>query len=85
MRLVVVGRAEEVAGFALAGVETAVCAAAGEVDTVVSELAARGAGLIFVSPWATRHAARIDCRGATTQGPARHRDAARERGRGRLT
>jgi vacuolar-type H+-ATPase subunit F/Vma7 len=69
MRLVVVGRAEEVAGFALAGVETAGCAAAGEVDTVVAELAARGAGLIFVSPWATRHAARSIAEARQRKGP----------------
>ena len=60
MRLVVVGRAHEVAGFALAGVETAICITGPEADAVVSSLASQSqtAGLILVAPWVGRSAHR---------------------------
>jgi vacuolar-type H+-ATPase subunit F/Vma7 len=58
MRLVVVGHAEELTGFMLAGVETAVCRSAGDADRLVRELAMEpaGAGLVMLTPWAGRQA-----------------------------
>ena len=59
MRLVVVGRADELTGFALAGVETAACASPEDANGRVAILGGAGsdAGLVIVSPWAGRHAA----------------------------
>ena len=59
MRLVVVGRAAELTGFMLAGVETAECASAADAERRVDELCreAAGTGLVLLSPWAGRHAA----------------------------
>jgi vacuolar-type H+-ATPase subunit F/Vma7 len=71
MRLVVVGRAHEVAGFALAGVETAVCSTDDEAETLVSSLAAPGeaAGLILVAPWVDRSAQRVIAAVRRRKGP----------------
>ena len=51
MRLVVVGRSREVTGFALAGVETVVCAPADDASAVIDGLAAADAavGLVIVT------------------------------------
>jgi vacuolar-type H+-ATPase subunit F/Vma7 len=60
MRIVAVGRAREVGGFALGGVETRPCAAAADAEAAVTALT-RGQdvpGLLVVSPWAGRAAAR---------------------------
>jgi vacuolar-type H+-ATPase subunit F/Vma7 len=58
MRLVVVGRAGELTGFRLAGVETAECASVEDAARVVQALCseASGAGLVILSPWAGAHA-----------------------------
>lgn len=64
MRIVAVGRAREVSGFALAGVEMRPCATAADADAAVTALA-RGLdvpGLLVVSPWAGRAAARAIAR-----------------------
>jgi vacuolar-type H+-ATPase subunit F/Vma7 len=58
MRLIVVGRPDEVRGFALAGVDIAVCDAAAAAAPLVEQVSADGAGLVLVSPWIARHAAR---------------------------
>jgi vacuolar-type H+-ATPase subunit F/Vma7 len=58
MRLIVVGRAEEVCGFALAGVDIVVCDAAAAAAPLVERVSADGAGLVLVTPWIAQHAAR---------------------------
>jgi vacuolar-type H+-ATPase subunit F/Vma7 len=58
MRLIVVGRPEEVCGFALAGVDIVVCDAAAAAAARVERVSADGAGLVLVTPWIARHAAR---------------------------
>jgi vacuolar-type H+-ATPase subunit F/Vma7 len=60
MRVVMVGRAPEVRGFALAGVETRRCANAAEAQGAVTLLADErpAPGLVIVSPWAATAAAR---------------------------
>jgi vacuolar-type H+-ATPase subunit F/Vma7 len=56
MRLIVAGRASEVRGFALAGVETAICDNQDEADAFLTSLAA-DVGLLIVSPWVAQAAA----------------------------
>lgn len=60
MRLVVVGRSDEITGFTLAGVDAVACDADADAARVVESVAApdAGAGLVLVSPWIARHAAR---------------------------
>lgn len=59
MRIVVVGRAHETGGFALAGVETLPCASAADAAAALTTLAdaAPPPGLVVVSRWAERAAA----------------------------
>jgi vacuolar-type H+-ATPase subunit F/Vma7 len=61
MKLVVIGRADELTGFALAGVETVTCDASVDAARVVESVAApaAGAGLVLVSPWIAQHAGRV--------------------------
>ena len=60
MTLVVIGRDEEVTGFALAGVTTLVCNSPGDAGQAIDRVAAPGSGcgLVLVTPWIARHAAR---------------------------
>jgi vacuolar-type H+-ATPase subunit F/Vma7 len=60
MTLIVVGREDEVTGFALAGVAVAACRTPDEAAITVERAAAAGSGcgLVLVSPWAAQHAAR---------------------------
>ena len=60
MRLVVIGRGVEVGGFALGGVETAVCDKAEEAAPLLAKLGRSDArvGLLIVSPWVDRVAHR---------------------------
>lgn len=58
MRLVIVGGSREITGFALAGVETAVCEPGDDANALISSLAdpEAGVGLVIVSPSAGRAA-----------------------------
>ena len=61
MRLVVVGSAREITGFALAGVETVACEPCDDPATVISDLARADAavGVVVVSASAARAAAAV--------------------------
>jgi vacuolar-type H+-ATPase subunit F/Vma7 len=71
MRIVVIGRAREVRGFSLAGVETAVCQAPADASARVSALGApaSGVGLLLLSAWAARAAERPLAAIRERQGP----------------
>lgn len=71
MRLIVVGRSDEVTGFVLAGVETMACDTAADASQIVSGAAqpGGGAGLVLVSPWIARHAARVIAASHQRKGP----------------
>jgi len=71
MKLVVVGRADEVTGFTLAGVETVACDASMDAARVVESVAApaAGAGLVLVSPWIARYAGRAIAAVQQRKGP----------------
>jgi vacuolar-type H+-ATPase subunit F/Vma7 len=73
MRIVAVGRAVDVRGFALAGVETRCCSTDAEARVAVPRLAAErpAPGLVVLSPWAATVAARAlaRIRGDTTRPP----------------
>jgi vacuolar-type H+-ATPase subunit F/Vma7 len=73
MRIVAVGRAIDLRGFALAGAETRCCESAAEANAALLQLAdERSApGLVVVSPWASAVAARAvaTIRGDTTRPP----------------
>lgn len=60
MKLIFVGRTDEVAGFALAGAQTVTCDAPENAASTVEHVSAEGGdvGLVLVSPWIARHAAR---------------------------
>jgi vacuolar-type H+-ATPase subunit F/Vma7 len=55
MRLVVAGRADEIRGFALAGVETAECHSVEHANAVLSGVS-RDVGLLIVSAWVAQAA-----------------------------
>ena len=61
MKLIVIGREQEVAGFALAGVQTLTCNSADDAAAAVDRVTAPGGdtGLVLVSPWIARHASRV--------------------------
>lgn len=65
------GRGDEVSGFALAGVETARCDSPADADRLVGSLAdeSGGVGLLIVSPWVERHAARAIAAARRHKGP----------------
>jgi len=71
MRLVAVGRAGELTGFALAGVEIASCDSPADADPLVAGLTDAGAavGIVIVSPWIGRHAARSISAARRRRGP----------------
>jgi vacuolar-type H+-ATPase subunit F/Vma7 len=71
MRIVVVGRAVDLRGFALAGVETVVCRTPTEVEPVVSRLGLRpaGVGLLILSPWAAALGRQATSAIRASQGP----------------
>jgi hypothetical protein len=73
MRIVAVGRAVDVRGFALAGAETRCCESAAEAHAALLEIAGEkpAPGLVVVSPWAGAVAARAvaKIRSATTRPP----------------
>ena len=56
MRLMVAGRAAEVRGFALAGVETAECESDEQANALIIDLPG-DVGLLIVSPWVAHAAA----------------------------
>ena len=60
MKLIFVGRTDEVAGFALAGAQTVICDAPEHAASTVEHISAEGGdvGLVLVSPWIARHATR---------------------------
>ena len=71
MTLIVIGRRDEVTGFALAGVKTMVCESPEDAPALVDEAsgANRGAGLVLVSPWIAQHAARAVSAARLRKGP----------------
>jgi vacuolar-type H+-ATPase subunit F/Vma7 len=55
--MIALGRAEEVRGFALAGVETALCATAQQADALLMTCGADATvGLVMVPPWVEQQA-----------------------------
>jgi vacuolar-type H+-ATPase subunit F/Vma7 len=62
--MVAVGRADEVGGFALAGVEVRPCTTPAEAEAVMATVVQETppAGLVVVSAWANRAAARVIAR-----------------------
>ena len=71
MKLIVIGRRDEITGFALAGVETMVCESPDDARALVDEAAGPtgGAGLVLVSPWIAQHAARAVSAARLRKGP----------------
>ena len=70
MRLVAIGRAADVRGFALAGVEVVACETEGEADETLRSLGADPTvGLVVVPAWIGQVAAAIE-RVRSRQGPA---------------
>ena len=73
MRIVAVGRAIDLRGFALAGAETRCCESAAEAHAALLQVADErpAPGLVVVSPWASAVAARAvaKIRGDTTRPP----------------
>jgi vacuolar-type H+-ATPase subunit F/Vma7 len=68
---VALGRAEDIRGFALAGVETAVCETPHEAETLMNALGAveSRVGLLMVSAWVTRAAPSAVERSRQKDGP----------------
>jgi vacuolar-type H+-ATPase subunit F/Vma7 len=71
MKIVALGRAEEIRGFALAGVATVVCQTAQDADEIVTRLGSReaDAGLLIVARWVGQAAGPAIARMRATQAP----------------
>ena len=71
MTVIVIGRDDELTGFALAGVKTVVCTSADHAAPVVDAATspAAGAGLVLLSPWVAQHAARAMKAAQLRKGP----------------